>query len=185
MNMDEDLEIWKPLFDEPWYEVSNHGRVRSWIAQPPWDGGRLSEPHYLRSARARGYSAVVVGPRGTRRHWLVHLLVLYAFVGPLPEGMQTRHLDGNKRNNHLSNLKYGTPPENGADRVRLGEIPRGADHYLTKLTDARVLEIRQRYANGEGSYRQLGREYGVDNTTIMRIVRGLTWTHLPLAERAA
>src|SRR5690348_3410561 len=51
---------------------------------------------------------------------LVHHLVLEAFTGYAPQGMETRHLDGNPQNNRLENLKWGTPSENGADRVRHG-----------------------------------------------------------------
>ena len=53
----------------------------------------------------------------------VHRLVLEAFVGPMPEAMETRHLDGNPANNCLDNLRYGTRAENEADK-RLHAKPR-------------------------------------------------------------
>ena len=46
----------------------------------------------------------------------VHRLVLEAFVGPCPEGMECRHLEGDTANNALSNLAWGTPQENAADK---------------------------------------------------------------------
>src|SRR5690606_11217835 len=54
------------------------------------------------------------------KSYRVHRLVMEAFVGPLPEGMEVRHLDDDPDNNALSNLVYGTRSENLEDRVRLG-----------------------------------------------------------------
>lgn len=48
----------------------------------------------------------------------VHRLVLEAFVGPRPDGMECRHLDGDPANNRLANLAWGSPVENASDRKR-------------------------------------------------------------------
>jgi hypothetical protein len=50
----------------------------------------------------------------------VHALVAAAFLGPRPEGMQVRHGDGSKDNNHLSNLCYGTASDNVRDSIAHG-----------------------------------------------------------------
>jgi hypothetical protein len=58
---------------------------------------------------------------GIRRTAYVHALVLQAFVGARPvtkDRGEIRHLDGDKTNNKLTNLVYGTVVENGADRVK-------------------------------------------------------------------
>lgn len=55
-----------------------------------------------------------------RRDFKVHRLVMEAFVGPCPEGLEVLHWDDNPANNHLSNLRYGTRSENVKDRVRNG-----------------------------------------------------------------
>jgi hypothetical protein len=47
------------------------------------------------------------------------------------------------------------------------------------LTAAQVLAIRQQHANGTATYDQLVRKYGVQETTIARIVRGESWRHVP------
>ena len=65
------------------------------------------------------YLSVKLAKAGVTRTVYVHELVLLAFVGPRPamdERCEIRHLDGDKTNNHLSNLKYGTVKENAADR---------------------------------------------------------------------
>jgi hypothetical protein len=58
------------------------------------------------------------------KSYRVHRLVLEAFIGPLPDGMEVRHLDDDPNNNHLTNLVYGTRSENMHDRVS-----NGTHHY--------------------------------------------------------
>lgn len=48
----------------------------------------------------------------------VHRLVLLAFVGPCPEGMECRHLNGVRADCRLENLAWGTRDENVEDRRR-------------------------------------------------------------------
>ncbi|WP_369497494.1 HNH endonuclease signature motif containing protein [Nocardia otitidiscaviarum] len=50
----------------------------------------------------------------------VHRLVAEAFYGPRPSGFDTRHLDGDTRNNAASNLAYGTRSRNQLDSVQHG-----------------------------------------------------------------
>jgi hypothetical protein len=50
----------------------------------------------------------------------VHRLVAETFLGPLPDGMHTRHLNGNRYDNRVSNLAYGTPRDNADDKARYG-----------------------------------------------------------------
>ena len=47
-----------------------------------------------------------------------HQLVAWTYIGPRPEGMQVLHYDDNPTHNHISNLSYGTPKENAADKIR-------------------------------------------------------------------
>jgi hypothetical protein len=50
----------------------------------------------------------------------VHGLIALAFLGPRPDGMNARHLDGNSWNNAVSNLAWGTQSENIRDSVNQG-----------------------------------------------------------------
>jgi hypothetical protein len=92
------------------YEVDANGNV--WSIR----SGRLLAPWILGGyLRVRLYG----GPERieTRR---VHVIVLEAFVGPRPEGMQCCHGDGDRTNNILSNLRWGTAQENAFDAVAHG-----------------------------------------------------------------
>jgi hypothetical protein len=122
-------ETWKAIPGFGRYEVSDQGQVRSWV---PWRGYPL--PRTLTPIRHnKGYRQVKLqAPAGllTRK---VHILVLAAFVGPMPAGKQTRHLNGNPADNRLVNLTYGTASENVLDQVehgthhkaRVAECPQG------------------------------------------------------------
>ena len=61
----------------------------------------------------KGYvSATIRYLDGTRKLKLVHRLVAEAFIGPRPAGMDIDHVDGNRSNNHYTNLEYVTHSEN-------------------------------------------------------------------------
>ena len=115
--------------------------------------------------------------RGGRQH-PVHRLVLLAFVGPCPEGLQCCHNDGNPANNTLANLRWGTPKSNAADRLKHGTHNRGSRHSLVKLTEEQVIAIRAEYAVGRLTQRQLGDRYGVCESTICQLVKRQTWGHV-------
>lgn len=74
------------------------------------------------------YIEVTLYNNGQPKNFLVHRLVLEMFVGPCPEGMECCHFDGNKMNNHLSNLRWDTPLANTADQIRHGT----AHHVMTE-----------------------------------------------------
>jgi len=117
-----DDEAWLPILGhEGKYEVSNFGRVRSFMGVRKGQGrinGRVLQPN----AGPHYYSVKLSG-----RNRYVHRLVAAAFIGPLPTGCQTRHLDGNGFNNRLLNLAYGTISENMLDAVR-----HGTHHFASK-----------------------------------------------------
>ena len=113
---------------------------------------------------------------------LVHRLVLETFVGPCPEGLECRHLDGNELNNNLDNLAWGTKAEQIEDKKRhgtfdnSGQLP-GEGHWNNKLTEQQAIEIRTRAKNGERPCR-LCKEFDVSEATIRDIRDGKSWRHL-------
>jgi len=104
-------------------------------------------------------------------------MVLAAFVGPCPDGMHTRHLNGNKLDNRLENLQWGTPKENGEDRVKHNQQPRGESHGAAKLRERDVREIRDARARGVGVI-ELARRYGVSYAIISDIALRKIWKHV-------
>lgn len=123
-------EQWCGIPGHPDYQVSDQGRVRSRARPGGWRVlrcGRFPDKPYRRVA--------LKTPGGAYKHHMVHVLVLEAFVGPCPAGMQTRHLDGDGANNRLDNLRWGTPKENAEDQDRHGRRPRGERSHLAVIPD--------------------------------------------------
>ena len=120
--MMEQEELWLPVVGyEGYYEVSDRGRVCS-VARTVQQGSRtyrVKERILAAGPNVAGYPQVSLSKDGDRQPGvLVHWLVLRAFVGPCPEGMESLHWDDVPSNNHLSNLRYGTKLENAADKLR-------------------------------------------------------------------
>lgn len=126
------VERWRPVVGfEGLYEVSDMGRVRS-LDRTVWrDGPSYRRAHQLAyrgrqvalQQQKKGYVGLVLWKDGRGRSRRVHQLVLEAFVGPCPEGMEALHGTGVRHDNCLINLRWGTPVENAADRVRHGTAP--------------------------------------------------------------
>ena len=116
-------ETWKPVVGwEELYEVSDQGRVRSVDRTIHYKDGqtRRHKGRVLKPWKNRkGYLQVSLYGEG-RTNKFVHRIVLEAFVGDCPEGLETLHIDGNPANNHVGNLKWGTSSENSLEQVRHG-----------------------------------------------------------------
>lgn len=108
----------------------------------------------------------------------VHRLVLEAFVGPCPPGMEVLHGPGGQRDNRLVNLCYGTPSQNQLDKYRDGTMRVGTEQPLAKLTEDIVRECRMRYASRDGDTVSLAREYGVSQRAMWCAINGKTWRHV-------
>lgn len=183
----EDLpgEIWKPVVGyEGSYEVSNMGRVKSLSRDVrSGQGGRgwtRTVTRLRRPVKAQGYQAVGLHKDGCQRVSLVHRLVLEAFVGPCPDGMECCHADGCRDNPRLDNLRWDTHHGNVQDAVRHGTIGRlGQRNHYSKMKDGWVVSARERYALGTVEVCDLAAESGCGKTTIIKMLTGKTWAHLP------
>lgn len=114
------LERWLPVVGyEGRYEVSNLGRVRS-LDRVTRHGRRRKGRMLKPTPMPRGYQLVNLWLDNSPRMWLIHRLVLTAFVGPAPEGTEALHGIGGPGNNTLPNLRWGTHSENQFDQVAHG-----------------------------------------------------------------
>lgn len=116
-------ENWRPVVGyEGMYSVSDQGRVRSESRTVLTTlGPRRYQGKDLKPYRLKNHRVVTLSDRKTqRRKWLVHRLVLEAFVGPCPSGLEGCHRNDTGYDNRLSNLYWGTASDNMTDRVRNG-----------------------------------------------------------------
>ena len=108
----------------------------------------------------------------------VHRLILFAFVGMCPEGMEACHNDGNHQNNCVNNLRWDTHVNNEKDKKRHGTHNEGTRHYGAKLTEDQVREIRIKYAGGDYSLSQLAKEYKIAIMTVQPLIKRRTWKNV-------
>jgi hypothetical protein len=101
----------------------------------------------------------------------VHHLVLLAFKGPCPKGMEARHLDGDPSNNKISNLRWGTPKKNMQDRDKHGKTKFGEDHWYCKLTSKQVDSLKKDRKNGM-SRKRTADKYRVSETYVSLVTNG-------------
>lgn len=169
------LEEWKDIpGQEGKYQVSNLGRVKS-VCRKVRGINPYTKKEFLRTVPERilrpgrfckcGHVSVTLGRKTNGRP--VHQLVMLAFVGPPPEGMEVLHKDGNPQNNQLSNLHYGTRTDNILDVYRQGGRWR-------KLSVDDVEAIRFGLWSGILGT-ELAKMYNVSATTISSIKNGGTY----------
>jgi len=113
-----DIPGWECL-----YQVSDQGRVRSVDRIIPYKGKTRFLRGRIRVARPKddyGHLQVLLYRETVWKMMSIHRLVLLAFVGEPPDGMECCHNDGNPSNNALSNLRWDTKSANQRDRLAHG-----------------------------------------------------------------
>jgi hypothetical protein len=171
-------ETFKPIEEYPEYRVSRDGEVQScWsVGRRPsfqTDTWRRLKP----TPQHRGHMAVCLVRGGEKKTCHVHRLVLEAFVGPCPVGMECCHNDGDPANNRLENLRWDTRLENARDRLRHGTQQVGSSANF-KLREGDVMEIRRLKAAGI-TMDELASRFGVSRANIEAIVYRRSWRHIP------
>jgi hypothetical protein len=161
-------EQWKYAVGFPNYLVSDQGRVNG----PRGDVTQCID--------RKGYRSVNLTADGKRVKRAVQRLVAEAFIGPRPAGCVVRHRDGDNSHNAATNLRYGTPTENEADKREHGTTLLGERHPAAKLNEEQVRAIRARcvlgtHANGASA---IARELGVSHELVIKIARRQLWSHV-------
>lgn len=150
------MENWKPVVGyEGLYEVSDSGKVFSLISNKCIDSGLTT----------REYKRVCLSAAGKKRFHHVHRLVAEAFI-PNPENMtQVNHIDGNKQNNHVSNLEWCDNSQNQKHAYDTGLKKR-------KLSPVDRNFICENYIPGDRRYgtRALARMFNVSQPAIRQVL---------------
>lgn len=115
-------EVWQPIFGGV-YSVSNFGQVRKELTR--------NGPRMLSQETNWGYKRVSIQFGSERKHFRVHRLVASAFIPNPNELPQINHIDGNKTNNHVTNLEWCTQSHNRRHALTNGlyHPPSGINHY--------------------------------------------------------
>lgn len=184
------VEYWRdiPGFDGA-YRISDLGRVKSmartFLKRSRWNKVMITKirEHYRKQqVTKKGYSIVGLVNPTTRKWWPFYVgrLVLEAFVGPCPEGMECCHSPNpNGQDNRLVNVRWDTHSNNQLDMIQHGTVASGERNGSAVLTEKKVTRIRALHATRRWSIKRLSVEFGVSTVTIRKIVKRLCWKHIP------
>lgn len=156
----------------PGYFVSTDGDVfstRWWRGEPKVVVRRLKITKSF-----SGYGLVSLRSNGRTTVAKVHLLVLNVFIGPPPSNCECCHNNGDRMDNHLSNLRWDTKSSNSADRLLHGTDCNGERNGRAVLTEEDVRLIRST-PKVRGWQARLARRFGVNRITIKRALDGDNW----------
>lgn len=161
----------------PGYRVGDDGSVWSCWRRVKFAGKRaLSDEWFRMKPKSHKSGHLLVSLSPNRRHVFVHHLILEAFVGPCPDGMEGCHFpDRDPTNNRLDNLRWDTKKANHADAIAHGTKGSGDNSGRSKLTSEQVRTMRAEYAAGGVSHDGLARKYGVSPGNIGFILSRKTW----------
>lgn len=168
-----DEEIWKDYPECNLYQISSHGRVKR-KAYKPVNNHFLPEiilePQYNES----GYLYVKIfldNKLDKRQNRLINQLVAKTFLDNPNNYIHVNHKDGNKLNNHISNLEWVSDEDNQKHAVANNLRQNKTYTYTGKLTQKQREEIKDKYKRGD-SARKIAPDYNVTHTTILSVVNG-------------
>ena len=160
----------------PGYRVGSDGsswtrRTRAGI-RGPW--------RVLKQAKAgtyRNYRQIrLCTGKGKPVPVFVHHAVLWAFVGPRPEGMEAIHKNDIQDDNRADNLEWGTHKRNCQLRSANGKQSQGERRWNAKLTEVRVKWIRKN--KNKMARAVMAKKLNVTVDTIRSVLVGITWKHV-------
>lgn len=162
---------WRTLRWLPGYEVSEDGDLRHTFRKATRPAG-----YVLKGCYCQGYRVYKLRNGDGKRIFKAHRLVCEAFHGPAPEGKpEVAHCDGNRANNHYTNLRWASRQENDRDRVDHGTDPTGERNPRAILTWELVREIRSRFDGSRGQIAALAAEYGLSKGGMAMVCYGRNW----------
>lgn len=152
------MEYWMPIKEHESYSVSTLGRV--WSAK----NGLLKTP--LNNC---GYPTLNLCKNGIRFKWLVHRLMMVAFMPNPEKKKEVNHINGIRNDNRLENLEWVTSSENKIHRRDVLNHPLGYHHNrkrktITARKEGVVLEFL--------GVRETARSLGIPYQAVQNLLKG-------------
>ncbi|MBI6119581.1 HNH endonuclease [Salegentibacter maritimus] len=175
-------EIWKKLHKEEWqdrfvYEVSNYGRIISYVQYP--------EGELINGGRTNGYTSF--SPRlqnGKHKAYYLHRIVAELFLTKKEEHKYVIHKNFKKDDNRVENLAWTTPDEwvkhqHNSPLVKENKRKRKLRQVVTysKLTYAQAVVLKKKLLDPKRKTRikVLAKQFGVSEMQLYRIKSGENW----------
>jgi hypothetical protein len=164
------MSRWKAM-DNGYYEFSDEGECRRVIAEQGTYPLRVLTPS--RNA-VTGYYSLTFSVKNVKFRKYLHRVMLETFVGPCPDGMEATHINGDKSDNRLVNLRWATHLDNIADKDLHGTTLRGSAVGNSKLTEEQAVEI----LHADGFHYHIAARYNISRTTVTLIKNRKIWRHI-------
>jgi hypothetical protein len=182
-------ELWKAvsfkgIHPDESYEVSNYGRIRRMnLKIKSW---KICKP-----ANVNGYAyfsfRILESKTGKKRITKsLHRLVAELFIGKPTKNMyNTIHLDFNKWNNHVQNLKWVSKKDmfehsRKSPRTAIAIEKRKGQITNSKLTVTDVMRLKKKLKRGKNPLYKIAKEFGITHTQLNRIRKGENWGHVKI-----
>lgn len=162
----QEIERWVEIKGCNGYFVSTYGRVK---------GVRFLKD-YVTSLSTKGYPVVRI-PK-YRYSKQLHRVVAEHFIDG-DKSLQVNHIDGNKLNNHVSNLEWVTCKENINHAIKLGLRIARANLAQDMFDTSQVKAIKDACINGHGN-KPIAAYFKCSDSTISKIRRGKHYAHISI-----
>lgn len=113
-----------------------------------------------------------------KQYQSAHRFAFTHLVGQIPARMCVRHKCDNTRCVNPDHLELGSHADNMRDKRIRRRHAIGEDHFGSRLTENSVIAIRDMYATGGYSQRDLALRFSCRQSTIWYILNNHTWRHL-------
>lgn len=159
------------------YQISNYGQVRRY--KPDDDAFVLLKP-----STVNGYFYLSFRSEKNwkeRKTFSIHRLVASNFLIRNAEKKFVLHEDFNKKNNHVSNLRWCTQKELTEHNKQNPKVKNAVKHGMvtnSKLTETEVIRLKKKLSRGKNKLYKLAKEFGITHTQLNRIRRGDNWGHI-------
>lgn len=163
------------------YAVNKFGEIKSYgrFYKSKANSIAYKQPRIMKAMLDRdGYERITLtNILGVKKKYGVHQIVASAFYGEKEPGYEVMHLDGDRKNNNASNLRYGSSKCNKAFMVDDDTVLRGEKNNKAKLSEEHVRLIRKKIDEGF-SAKELSAMFGVSRQNIGLIRNGKIWSHI-------
>ncbi len=168
-------EEWRDIEKYTNYEISNKGKIRN----------KRKNIFKKPSVNKYGFLYINLYKNGIGKKHFIHTLCIKAFSQKRPSKVyEVCHIDKNKLNNDIENLKWMTKKEimNFLNVKSYQGNNKGECNGGCKLTNQQVKEIiiklKSYYIDNKNLIKKLSIEYNVSTTTILNILKNRSWQHI-------